>query len=150
MSIRVDPAGPAQLRRAGAGLRTAAAGLRGAIPAQETGRLVAAEAAQLAAGAAHGLTRNLRVSAVSSDVPIRVTATSVRGLGTSAEYGSSRRELFATYRRRGHPVRRRTRRQLPPASREGYVIGPALKRATPAVVELWDDTLTRHVQENLT
>lgn len=128
----------------GGQLRRAADTLRGALPADQAGRIIADEAAERARAAAHGLTRNLRVAVTEDRLPLRLSATSVRGLGTSAEYGSGRREQYSTYRRRGHKVTRRTRRQLPPAQRNGYVVGPAARAAVPRIAELFGEAAADH------
>lgn len=133
----------------GGRLRRAADTLRGALPAEAAADIISDEAATLASRARHGLTRNLRVSIRAAALPLRISATSVRGLGTSAEYGSTRREQFSTYRRRGHRVTRRTRRQLPPAARDGYVVGPATRTALPRIAETFGEAAAEHIDQQL-
>src|SRR5690606_18643200 len=100
--------------------------------------------------ARHGLTRSLTVSLTGArSLPLGVSATAAAGLGTSAEYGSTKREQYATYARRGRKGRRRTRRQLPPPSREGYVIGRAMKRAAPRIADTFATAAADHIETTL-
>lgn len=150
MTVTVTAGSLTAARRTAERLRDAAAGLHDALPADDAGRLVADEAATLARGARHGLTRTLRLlEPAESRLPATLRATAVRGLGTSAEYGSTRRNEYSTYTRRGHRVRRRTRRQLPPPARAGYVVGPALKRALPKIADRWQHAAGEHFDTTL-
>lgn len=148
--ITVSGSGLAAAGQVGPRLRRAAATLHEALPADQAADLVQDETRPLLRTARHGLTRSMRVSLTGrQSLPLEITATAAAGLGTSAEHGSTKREQVTTYTRRGHKVRRRTRRQLPPPSREGYVIGPAIKKATPRITQEWADAAADHIETTL-
>ena len=60
-----------------------------------------------------------------------------RELTKPLEFGSKRQANYTRYRRGGHPIERRTSRQLPAARRSGYVVYPALAETIPRLSKLW-------------
>jgi hypothetical protein len=67
------------------------------------------------------------------------------------EFGSTNRESKSTYRsRRGGKsfnVTRRTRRQLPPFRKGGYVVFPAWRKTAPRMVSLYTQLIMKKVYE---
>lgn len=62
------------------------------------------------------------------------------------EFGAYR-EKFNTYRREGHPVRRRTQRQFWNYTKKGRVVYPSASEMIPRVAALWVQTIYRTVAE---
>ena len=70
--------------------------------------------------------------------------------GASGKHGSARlseltrpwefggnRDRYDTYRRKGHRVKRRTQKQIPPKASNGRFIYPAVATAAPRIVGAW-------------
>lgn len=70
---------------------------------------------------------------------------------SGVEFGANR-EAFTTYQRRSpagvtHTVTRRTKRQLAPVNKRGWVVHPAIAETAPRLVSLWVQTIVRIVHE---
>lgn len=71
------------------------------------------------------------------------------------EFGSPNPNEYAEYERihpkslKTHYVRRRTKKQLPPAKRKGRIVYPAWAEMGPRLVSLWVQIVVRNIHESL-